>query len=127
MQLWTQAYSFDSETGYYTGGVRAWEDPMAAGSYLLPANSTFLAPPSYRDGFVRVWDGSGWIYSEAAPAPEPDGVPTPEEHAEQIRGERNQALTECDWTQLPDVPISVTARTAFIHYRQALRDIPSQP
>ncbi len=36
---------------------------------------------------------------------------------------RNAKLSECDWTQLPDVPITVACLTAFQAYRQALRDL----
>lgn len=36
---------------------------------------------------------------------------------------RNAKLSECDWTQLPDVPITVACLTAFQVYRQALRDL----
>jgi hypothetical protein len=40
------------------------------------------------------------------------------------RQKRNGLLAASDWTQLPDVPIDASAwRT----YRQALRDVPSQP
>jgi hypothetical protein len=35
---------------------------------------------------------------------------------------RNAKLSECDWTQLLDVPITVACLTAFQAYRQALRD-----
>lgn len=38
-----------------------------------------------------------------------------------IRHRRNQLLTECDWTQLPDVPEET--RLAWLPYRQALRDL----
>lgn len=38
--------------------------------------------------------------------------------------ERNQMLMESDWTQLPDVPEST--RSAWVEYRQALRDITDQ-
>ncbi len=36
---------------------------------------------------------------------------------------RNAKLAECDWTQLPDVPITVACLTAFQAYRQVLRDL----
>ena len=39
----------------------------------------------------------------------------------ELRKERNKLLTECDWTQFPDVPEST--RTLWQPYRQALRDI----
>jgi hypothetical protein len=38
-----------------------------------------------------------------------------------IRRRRDMLLTECDWTQLPDVP--ETTRAAWVSYRQALRDL----
>lgn len=39
----------------------------------------------------------------------------------ELRQERNKLLTECDWTQFPDVPEST--RLLWQSYRQALRDI----
>ena len=36
---------------------------------------------------------------------------------------RNTKLDNTDWTQLPDVPITVACLTAFQAYRQALRDL----
>lgn len=41
-----------------------------------------------------------------------------------IRNIRNQKLSECDWTQLADVPLSDEMKTAWQMYRQALRDLP---
>lgn len=41
-----------------------------------------------------------------------------------VRAERNKKLSDCDWTQLPDVPVDATAWAA---YRQQLRDIANQP
>lgn len=42
----------------------------------------------------------------------------------QVRGERNKKLSECDWTQLADSP--VTNKAAWIQYRQDLRDLTKQ-
>lgn len=44
-----------------------------------------------------------------------------------IRGMRNGKLTACDWTQLADVPLTDAQKTAWETYRQALRDITTQP
>lgn len=41
----------------------------------------------------------------------------------QIREDRNNRLSESDWTQLPDVPVDTAA---WATYRQALRDLPTQ-
>ena len=43
--------------------------------------------------------------------------------AREIRKERDQLLTESDWTQVADAPVD---QTAWATYRQALRDVPSQ-
>lgn len=44
--------------------------------------------------------------------------------ADQVRAERNQKLKDCDWTQLAD---STADKAAWAIYRQALRDITTQP
>ena len=45
--------------------------------------------------------------------------------ASEGRALRDRLLRECDWTQLPDAPLSAEQRNAFSAYRQALRDLPS--
>lgn len=45
---------------------------------------------------------------------------------EAIRDRRNKLLAACDWTQLPDSPLSNVAAAAWAEYRQALRDITDQ-
>lgn len=42
-----------------------------------------------------------------------------------VRVLRDTLLAQCDWTQLPDVPLET--KTAWATYRQALRDITNQP
>ena len=44
----------------------------------------------------------------------------------EIRDSRNGKLSACDWTQLPDAPISAEKKLAWGAYRQALRDVPLQ-
>lgn len=46
------------------------------------------------------------------------------EQAKSVRENRNTKLAECDWTQLAD---STADKAAWATYRQALRDVPSQP
>lgn len=43
---------------------------------------------------------------------------------EDIRQERNIRLSNSDWTQLADAPLTVNQKTAWTVYRQSLRDIP---
>jgi Phage tail assembly chaperone protein len=42
---------------------------------------------------------------------------------EAIRAERNKLLSECDYTQLVDSPLSVEVKAQYVTYRQLLRDI----
>ena len=42
-----------------------------------------------------------------------------------IRETRNELLTECDWTQIADAPLTEEQKTAWRTYRQALRDLPA--
>jgi hypothetical protein len=44
-----------------------------------------------------------------------------------IRTERTQRLYACDWTQLPDAPLTTQQKADWATYRQALRDITNQP
>lgn len=44
----------------------------------------------------------------------------------QIREQRNKLLSESDWTQIPDNPLSQSERESWATYRQQLRDIPEQ-
>jgi|TARA_R100000479_G_C6365222_1_gene194655 hypothetical protein len=43
--------------------------------------------------------------------------------ADKIRSDRDQFLAECDWTVLPDSPLTTEKKTEWQTYRQALRDI----
>jgi len=43
-----------------------------------------------------------------------------------VRADRNQRLASCDWTQLPDSPLSVDQKAQWASYRQALRDVTQQ-
>jgi hypothetical protein len=40
-----------------------------------------------------------------------------------LRQRRNALLASCDWTVLSDSPLSETEKTAWLEYRQDLRDI----
>jgi hypothetical protein len=43
----------------------------------------------------------------------------------ELRYLRDEKLTECDWTQIADVPLTEEQKTAWATYRQALRDVPA--
>ena len=41
-----------------------------------------------------------------------------------LRNQRNSLLSACDWTQLPDPPISADLKSQWVTYRQQLRNLP---
>lgn len=43
-----------------------------------------------------------------------------------VRAQRNQLLSESDWTQLPDVPLTENVRQQWVTYREQLRNITDQ-
>ena len=47
------------------------------------------------------------------------------EEMTQLRKQRDQLLLECDWTQSVDSPLDSTSKTAWVTYRQKLRDLTS--
>jgi hypothetical protein len=78
-------------------------------SYLPPA------PPA-DDMRTWTWDAEAWAWVP---------VPTDKAVADAVRHKRAVLLAATDWTQLPDV---MSARAAqWADYRQALRDVTSQP
>ena len=48
-----------------------------------------------------------------------------EQVATSKRSERNRLLTETDWTQVSDSPLSSDKKTEWANYRKALRDLPT--
>ncbi len=64
-------------------------------------------------------------YAESSPIP---AIPelTEEQQEMQVRAQRNSLLTLCDWTQLPDAPLTAEQKQEWAEYRQALRDVPKQ-
>lgn len=49
-----------------------------------------------------------------------------EQLAAEVRAQRDSLLAACDWTQMPDSPLSEKEKAAYQAYRQALRDVPQQ-
>jgi len=43
-----------------------------------------------------------------------------------VRYERDELLTQCDWTQMPDSPLNSTIKQSWFDYRISLRDITEQ-
>lgn len=86
---------------------------------------TLIAPYQYsqRDGVVEV-NGQWFTHYIAVELDVEGKAALDAQQAERIRTSRNIRLTSCDWTQLSDAPVDAVV---WASYRQALRDITSQP
>jgi hypothetical protein len=72
--------------------------------------------PTLTDGeWMQTWD-----VTDATPA---QIVERTESKAVEVRQQRNELLSACDWTQLPDSPAD---HEVWATYRQELRDVTSQ-
>ena len=63
-------YNYNSISGEFTGESIARENPLEKGEYLIPANSTTVAPPSDKVGFYTVFSDSKWKQIQP-PVPKP--------------------------------------------------------
>jgi hypothetical protein len=68
--------------------------------------------------------GIGWDYVDGRLIPPPQTPISEEILANMARAKRDKLLAASDWTQVADAPVD---QAAWATYRQALRDIPSQP
>ena len=115
-------YLFDNN-GIFVGTDIAWESWDLNGTYLIPANSTEVAPMEIPEGCFAKWDRFKWNLGNI-PEPELKSEQKPSVTWEQIRSQRNYLLSQTDWIFAPDVNIS--NKEAWLAYRQALRDLPQK-
>ena len=110
------------EYGVLVGVTTADVDPLDPTRFLIPRGAVETLPPEKEENEFLTWDGFSWA-KEEYPIKEPE----PEEaidYAGQARSERNGLLSDSDWTQFNDV--NVYNKSAWITYRQLLRDVPQQ-
>jgi hypothetical protein len=102
---------------------------VAPDGYELVQHSqfpTFDYTKNISEGMPLLTDGvwtQNWVVAGASPS---EIEARTEQQWMSVRGERNTLLAECDWTQLPDAPLTNTQTTEWATYRQALRDITDQ-
>ena len=53
-----------------------------------------------------------------------DAIEAARDYWEELRVLRNQRLSDCDWTQMSDVPFTEEQKISWKNYRQLLRDLP---
>ena len=97
--------------------------------------SNAIATASGGAGFVSYGDvanesdyNNNVVFSNVAQKPSWSAVQSnlPTQQWKDVRSVRNLKLSNSDWTQLQDVPITDAKREGWQVYRQALRDVPSQ-
>ena len=119
-------YHYDFSTGAFAGTSEADPNPRRAGSFLIPAFATEVAPPSASEKRFACWNGSEWDLKDILePEPESELTKKPEKPKltwEQIRTQRDGLLAASDWTDLPNSPVK--NKGAWLSYRRALRDLP---
>ena len=92
----------------------------AAGDVSLQAGSgEFVMEGTADDAIQMIVNG------EVVSKPEPTNAEKNVAALEELREMRNSALQWCDWTQVPDSPLSSEQRSEWQMYRQQLRDLPN--
>lgn len=131
------AYQYTAD-GFFIGQCEDYGFP--------PHNSTHIKP-AIKAGYVPQWNGKRWqqvedhkgetgfLKGEAFTikdfGPYPEGwsteppALTKEDLFELLRSMRDSKLSACDWTVLPDSPLSSKKISAWKEYRQLLRDLPA--
>jgi len=84
------------------------------------ANRYLESLPEFVDG---VWTTT-WT---PVPLTEEERTQWHDSVCDNIRNKRNIELLQCDWTQLPDSPLTTDTKSQWQSYRQQVRDITAQP
>jgi hypothetical protein len=105
-------YYYNTTTkGFYIEGVNT-----------PPANSTVITKEQYDWAFSELNSGKELYVEADVLKSRPRTVVAPS--WDYIRSKRDDFLSFCDWTQMPDSPLTPEKKAAWATYRQALRDIP---
>lgn len=104
-----------SATNEVTSVINGPEVPVAApGTFIVQVEDGF-------DGAGKKWQGSDFVTDQVTHLVPPALL------AAQARLHRSYLLSSCDWTQLGDRALTAAKLAEWRAYRQALRDVPSQP
>ena len=95
-----------------------------------PEPEVFVLYKTNAEDWLRHYVNGNTLCFTNKPIPPEPVPPTEEEIRAQLeadaRRRRDSLISETDWTQVLDSPISAECREAFRVYRQALRDVPQQ-
>ena len=105
---------------YYSKTTTGFYKPEIHGN-SIPTDAVEISDESYRSLFTQQAEGKQ-IVSDADGYPIAITRPIITPTWEQIKAQRDKLLQQCDWTVLPDSPVS--NQSDWLTYRQSLRDIP---
>lgn len=117
--------SFPATINYAKWGYDiVFEGPQASGGTVYQY--------SMRQGVEQIGDKwyTKYVLGPIFATPEEEAAYKAQKDVEQaaaVRADRNARLAACDWTQVDDAPFAGTVKAQWAAYRQALRDISSQP
>ena len=98
-----------------TGAISGWSNkPRTPASGYAEVQSD-----DYIDQLHWYYDASTDTFSGPTDA-EQDAL-----YMQELRVRRNELLSQSDWTQVSDSPLTDEKKTEWATYRQALRDLPS--
>jgi len=115
-----------------SGEIRQWGDvPEEFVEQQLQPGDSFIEGIYPADQYY--WGGSGMVEkpvrleSSSWDSASKRWFVDPEAAWAAVRAKRNGLLKACDWRLMPDSPSTPEEKAAWATYRQALRDITSQP
>ena len=124
---------YESEFRAYTkaNGGPTWETTTTEVLEDLGAEVVFEGPQAqptryqmaFRDGVEQI-DGKWYTKYSVADMDDEAKAAKDAEQAKSVRTARDEKLKYSDWTQIADAPVD---KAAWATYRQALRDVPTQP
>lgn len=77
---------------------------------------------------MPTYTGSDWTQTWLLVTASPEEISArTAQQGEIVRAQRNHLLAACDYTRLDDVQMDINTRQQWADYRQALRDITTQP
>jgi hypothetical protein len=105
-------YNSDGEiTGYFCGDAETLALNVNEGILTIEGEYSHLE--------YKIIDGQVVAKSSEEKLPPLDEVWS------ELRTTRNILLSDCDWTQVADAPITTDTKIAWQTYRQTLRDLPA--
>ena len=129
-------YCYDAETMQFTGATDAFESPLEPGQFLIPANSTEIAPPDFDDAtHVCEFNGATWevrAIAETQLPPDPSPGEIGDALAAELLKRRALLLSESDWMLIRhqdellagvEPTLQPDKLKALLTYRQELRDL----